>query len=115
MPEILFNNLIEQGLLGTVALITAGGPFHLGILCPDGKMHDSRSCDTVSVFSINWIPDNANCLPVPIIACQFRSLPLHCKKAFFISYIQLLIVLLIGNTMKNTMLRNFFKKFHFFN
>jgi hypothetical protein len=43
------------------------------------------------------------------------SLPLYCKQAIFIFYIQWLIFLLNGNTMKNTMLRNFFKKFHFFN
>jgi len=35
--------------------------------------------------------------------------PLYCKRAIFISYIQWLIFLQIGNTMKNTMLRNSFK------
>ena len=33
------------------------------------------------------------------------SLPLYCKQDIFIFYIQWLIFLLIGNTMKNTMLR----------
>ena len=32
-------------------------------------------------------------------------LPLYCKQDIFIFYIQWLIFLLIGNTMKNTMLR----------
>lgn len=31
--------------------------------------------------------------------------PLYCKQDIFIFYIQWLIFLLIGNTMKNTMLR----------
>ena len=34
-----------------------------------------------------------------------ESLPLYCKQDIFIFYIQWLIFLLIGNTMKNTMLR----------
>lgn len=34
-----------------------------------------------------------------------RLLPLYCKQDIFIFYIQWLIFLLIGNTMKNTMLR----------
>ncbi|WP_342157486.1 hypothetical protein, partial [Proteus mirabilis] len=33
------------------------------------------------------------------------SIPLYCKQDIFIFYIQWLIFLLIGNTMKNTMLR----------
>lgn len=36
---------------------------------------------------------------------QCPSLPLYCKQDIFIFYIQWLIFLLIGNTMKNTMLR----------
>ena len=51
---------------------------------------------------------SCSCLRVPVL------LPLDCKRAIFTVYIQWLIFLLIGNTMKNTMLRNFFKKFHFF-
>tara|TARA_R110002096_G_scaffold29388_6_gene88424 strand:+ start:2380 stop:2637 length:258 start_codon:yes stop_codon:yes gene_type:complete len=43
-----------------------------------------------------------------------QSLPLYYQQDIFIFYFQWLILLLIGNTMKNTMLRNFFKKFHFF-
>ncbi|TVO71215.1 MAG: hypothetical protein FHK78_17200 [Sedimenticola selenatireducens] len=42
-------------------------------------------------------------------AYRYRPLPLDCKRAIFISYIQWLIFLLIGNTMKNTMLRKCFK------
>ena len=34
-----------------------------------------------------------------------REIPLYCKQDIFIFYIQWLIFLLIGNTMKNTMLR----------
>lgn len=34
-----------------------------------------------------------------------RLFPLYCKQDIFIFYIQWLIFLLIGNTMKNTMLR----------
>ncbi|EFS15373.1 hypothetical protein SF293071_3025 [Shigella flexneri 2930-71] len=34
-----------------------------------------------------------------------KSFPLYCKQDIFIFYIQWLIFLLIGNTMKNTMLR----------
>lgn len=34
-----------------------------------------------------------------------ESFPLYCKQDIFIFYIQWLIFLLIGNTMKNTMLR----------
>ncbi|WP_200872364.1 hypothetical protein [Bordetella bronchiseptica] len=34
-----------------------------------------------------------------------RLTPLYCKQDIFIFYIQWLIFLLIGNTMKNTMLR----------
>lgn len=33
------------------------------------------------------------------------QIPLYCKQDIFIFYIQWLIFLLIGNTMKNTMLR----------
>ncbi|HEP1209441.1 TPA: hypothetical protein QEN11_23640 [Stenotrophomonas maltophilia] len=36
---------------------------------------------------------------------SFNSFPLYCKQDIFIFYIQWLIFLLIGNTMKNTMLR----------
>ena len=42
-----------------------------------------------------------SCLAMP----DARSLPLYCKQDIFIFYIQWLIFLLIGNTMKNTMLR----------
>ena len=45
------------------------------------------------------------CLLLPDIACRCRLLPLYCKQDIFIFYIQWLIFLLIGNTMKNTMLR----------
>ncbi|HID4398097.1 TPA: hypothetical protein ACXE3F_005585, partial [Klebsiella pneumoniae] len=41
------------------------------------------------------------CLAVP----DAESFPLYCKQDIFIFYIQWLIFLLIGNTMKNTMLR----------
>lgn len=41
-------------------------------------------------------------LALPLLA---ESLPLYCKQDIFIFYIQWLIFLLIGNTMKNTMLR----------
>jgi hypothetical protein len=34
-----------------------------------------------------------------------NEFPLYCKQDIFIFYIQWLIFLLIGNTMKNTMLR----------
>ncbi|HFF0114548.1 TPA: hypothetical protein ACGAUY_006921, partial [Pseudomonas aeruginosa] len=43
-------------------------------------------------------------LPFPLIGAS-RSFPLYCKQDIFIFYIQWLIFLLIGNTMKNTMLR----------
>ncbi|EOU2983406.1 hypothetical protein ACNVEU_004955, partial [Salmonella enterica subsp. enterica serovar Typhimurium] len=38
-----------------------------------------------------------------VLECPF--IPLYCKQDIFIFYIQWLIFLLIGNTMKNTMLR----------
>lgn len=40
-----------------------------------------------------------------VFATQSRLFPLYCKQDIFIFYIQWLIFLLIGNTMKNTMLR----------
>ncbi|MFA7523302.1 MAG: hypothetical protein WCY71_10300 [Halothiobacillaceae bacterium] len=45
---------------------------------------------------------------VPLVAKikpGVKSFPLYCKQDIFIFYIQWLIFLLIGNTMKNTMLR----------
>ncbi|HFR6776002.1 TPA: hypothetical protein ACHXRG_004708, partial [Shigella flexneri] len=50
---------------------------------------------------------------VPHVRNRFTSMdigmnsqiPLYCKQDIFIFYIQWLIFLLIGNTMKNTMLR----------
>ncbi|EPZ3817207.1 hypothetical protein ACXM9J_004710, partial [Enterobacter hormaechei] len=40
------------------------------------------------------------------VPCPSSSpIPLYCKQDIFIFYIQWLIFLLIGNTMKNTMLR----------
>lgn len=53
----------------------------------------------------------ANALDVHIVDLQSLQhehshiLPLYCKQDIFIFYIQWLIFLLIGNTMKNTMLR----------
>ena len=44
---------------------------------------------------------------------SFRSLPLDCKQAIFIFYIQWLIFLINGDTMKNTILRDSFEKFYF--
>lgn len=38
---------------------------------------------------------------------KFRSLPLYYQEAFFIFYFQWVIFLINGDTMKNTMLRNF--------
>ena len=43
------------------------------------------------------------------IGYKIPSLPLDCKWAIFISYLQWLNLLLIGNTMKNAMLRKSFK------
>lgn len=42
---------------------------------------------------------------IPQFLAGWSSLPLYCKQDIFIFYIQWLIFLLIGNTMKNTMLR----------
>jgi len=47
---------------------------------------------TGSYMRFRWVQD-------------IKSFPLYCKQDIFIFYIQWLIFLLIGNTMKNTMLR----------
>lgn len=47
--------------------------------------------------------DACRCLPV----LDVESFPLDYQQAFFFYYIQWLIFLLIGNTMENTMLKNF--------
>ena len=61
-------------------------------------------------YIIDWI------YLIHIIQCVKNPppLPLDCKLAIFIFYIQWFIFLLIRNTMRNTMLRNFFKKVSFF-
>jgi len=43
------------------------------------------------------------------ICYKYMSFPLYCKQAFFLSYYQRLIFLIIGNTMKNTMHRKSFR------
>lgn len=56
------------------------------------------------VFEVQHKAGNA----VIMSADDYESLqetPLYCKQDIFIFYIQWLIFLLIGNTMKNTMLR----------
>lgn len=65
----------------------------------------ARSCQTQTKKARNYAGLAAfhaiRCLAVP----DAESFPLYCKQDIFIFYIQWLIFLLIGNTMKNTMLR----------
>jgi len=66
----------------------------------------ARSCQTKKEKSPHYYAGLSaffafRCLAVP----DAGSFPLYCKQDIFIFYIQWLIFLLIGNTMKNTMLR----------
>src|SRR5574340_311682 len=105
---ILVNDLIEKGLLGSVALVTTSIPIPAGR--PGRHMrHVPRPCNTVFTYSLSlsgkFFYPQPKCLPLLDIASQCPSLPFYCKQDIFIFYIQWLIFLLIGNTMKNTMLR----------
>tara|TARA_R110000787_G_scaffold286413_1_gene404711 strand:- start:6920 stop:7066 length:147 start_codon:yes stop_codon:yes gene_type:complete len=46
---------------------------------------------------------------MPAGACQYRALPLDYKQDIFIFDFQYVIFLMIGDTMKNTMLRKCLK------
>jgi len=50
---VLFNNPIEKGLLGTVALVTASIPLRRGRPGRRRVGHDPHPCDTVLLYSLS--------------------------------------------------------------
>jgi len=88
---ILLNDPIEQGLLGPVTLVTACIPIRGGH--PGRRVgHDPRPCNTVYLYSLSLgcrtLKRWPKCQPVPVIACQCRSLPLYYQHDFFRLYFQ---------------------------
>nr|AGO62599.1 hypothetical protein [Klebsiella pneumoniae]AKN19383.1 hypothetical protein [Salmonella enterica subsp. enterica serovar Corvallis]QVQ61934.1 hypothetical protein LGEFBFME_00106 [Escherichia coli]QVQ61950.1 hypothetical protein LGEFBFME_00122 [Escherichia coli]QVQ61972.1 hypothetical protein LGEFBFME_00144 [Escherichia coli] len=81
---ILVNDLIEKGLLGSVALVTTSIPIPAGR--PGRHMrHVPRPCNTVFTYSLSlsgkFFYPQPKCLPLLDIASQCPSLPLDCKQA----------------------------------
>src|SRR5690625_233863 len=80
----LVNDLIEKGLLGSVALVTTSIPIPAGR--PGRHMrHVPRPCNTVFTYSLSlsgkFFYPQPKCLPLLDIASQCPSLPLDCKQA----------------------------------
>src|SRR5574343_2052200 len=78
---ILVNDLIEKGLLGSVALVTTSIPIPAGR--PGRHMrHVPRPCNTVFTYSLSlsgkFFYPQPKCLPLLDIASQCPSLPLDC-------------------------------------
>src|SRR5690606_21230868 len=101
---ILVNDLIEKGLLGSVALVTTSIPIPAGR--PGRHMrHVPRPCNTVFTYSLSlrgkFFYPQPKCLPLLDIARQCPSLTLYCKQDIFIFYIQWLIFLLFGYKIIN--------------
>src|SRR5574344_1416679 len=76
---ILVNDLIEKGLLGSVALVTTSIPIPAGR--PGRHMrHVPRPCNTVFTYSLSlsgkFFYPQPKCLPLLDIASQCPSLPL---------------------------------------
>src|SRR5690606_23921388 len=77
---ILVNDLIEKGLLGSVALVTTSIPIPAGR--PGRHMrHVPRPCNTVFTYSLSlsgkFFYPQPKCLPLLDIASQCPSLPLY--------------------------------------
>src|SRR5690606_16352829 len=77
---ILVNDLIEKGLLGSVALVTTSIPIPAGR--PGRHMrHVPRPCNTVFTYSLSlsgkFFYPQPKCLPLLDIASQCPSLPLN--------------------------------------
>src|SRR5690625_3012505 len=81
---ILVNDLIEKGLLGSVALVTTSIPIPAGR--PGRHMrHVPRPCNTVFTYSLSlsgkFFYPQPKCLPLLDIASQCPSLPLdRCRR-----------------------------------
>ena len=77
---ILSDDLIEQGLLWAMALITARIPIPAGH--PGRHMgHDPRLYDTVYLYILSpgceIMKPQPQCLPVPATTCECQSPPLY--------------------------------------
>src|SRR5690625_2482525 len=82
---ILVNDLIEKGLLGSVALVTTSIPIPAGR--PGRHMrHVPRPCNTVFTYSLSlsgkFFYPQPKCLPLLDIASQCPSLPLDSGRGF---------------------------------
>jgi hypothetical protein len=80
---ILVNDLIEKGLLGSVALVTTSIPIPAGR--PGRHMrHVPRPCNTVFTYSLSlsgkFFYPQPKCLPLLDIASQCPSLPLNRRR-----------------------------------
>src|SRR5574343_1426601 len=80
---ILVNDLIEKGLLGSVALVTTSIPIPAGR--PGRHMrHVPRPCNTVFTYSLSlsgkFFYPQPKCLPLLDIASQCPSLPLDRRR-----------------------------------
>src|SRR5699024_6362451 len=80
---ILVNDLIEKGLLGSVALVTTSIPIPAGR--PGRHMrHVPRPCNTVFTYSLSlsgkFFYPQPKCLPLLDIASQYPSLPLNRRR-----------------------------------
>src|SRR5690554_6297488 len=80
---ILVNDLIEKGLLGSVALVTTSIPIPAGRPGRPGRhmRHVPRPCNTVFTYSLSlsgkFFYPQPKCLPLLDIASQCPSLPLN--------------------------------------
>jgi hypothetical protein len=79
---ILINDLLEQALLGTMALLTTCILFPAGH--PGGHIrHDPLTCVTVFIYSLSlseksFIPQ-PKCQPVPVVSCHYPPFPHYCE------------------------------------